>query len=162
MEAIAKIVGVKKPALYYYFPGKQDLLYATLDEFTQQLAEGMESIYDSPSTPTEKLEKCFHYHVESLVTRRDEFTVLLAEFKYLKARRKKQIIARRDRYEGIVRRLVQDGIAAGEFRPVKANFAAMSFLAIANWMYQWYKEGRLRPNELAAHFWDLYLRGLAA
>lgn len=56
--------------------------------------------------------------------------------------------------------MVENGIDAGEFRLVDAKFAAISFLAVVNWMYNWYKAGQLQPDELATRFWDLYFRGL--
>ncbi len=162
MEDIARIVGVKKPALYYYFPSKQDLLFASLDQFTQRMVDGLEEIYNSSASPVDKLRQTFYFHMTAIARYTSDFTVLLSEFKYLKSRRKKQIIARRDRYEGMVRKMIEDGIDDGTFRPVDAKFAAIALLAVVNWMYHWYRDGQLQPEELASRFWDLYFSGLGA
>jgi TetR/AcrR family transcriptional regulator len=162
MEEIARAVGVRKAALYYYFPSKQELLFAILDEFTGGMIEGLEKIYSSPSRPADKLRQAFYYHIDAIAKYIDEFTVLLHETKYLKGRRKKQVIARRDRYESLIRRMIQDGVDCGELRVVDAKFAALSFLGVVNWMYHWYRAGQLPPEELAHHFWDLTYRGLGA
>ncbi|HLB12653.1 MAG TPA: TetR/AcrR family transcriptional regulator [Dehalococcoidia bacterium] len=161
MEDIARVVGVRKAALYYYFPSKQELLFAILDEFTGAMIEGLEKIHASPSGPVEKLRQAFHYHIEALAKRTDEFTVL-TETGRLKGRWRKQVIARRDRYEGVIRKMIQDGVDSGELRVVDAKYAALSFLGVVNWMYQWYRAGELPPEELARLFWDLTYRGLGA
>lgn len=161
MEEIARVVGVRKAALYYYFPSKHEILFTILDEFAQGMIEGIEKIYASPNSSVEKLREAFYYHTEALARRTDEFTVLL-EARFLKPRGRKQIIARRDHYEGLIRKMIQEGVDSGELRVVNAKFAALSFLGVVNWMYQWYRAGQLPPDELARLFWDLTYRGLGA
>lgn len=161
MEGIARVIGVSKAALYYYFPSKQELLFSIVDEFTGSMIEGLEKISASPNRPVKKLREAFYYHIEALAKRTDEFTVLL-EAKFLKGRRKREIIARRDHYEGLIRKMIQNGVDCGELRVVDAKFAALSFLGVVNWMYQWYRAGQLPPEELARLFWDLTYRGLGA
>ncbi|MDP9235184.1 MAG: TetR/AcrR family transcriptional regulator, partial [Actinomycetota bacterium] len=72
--------------------------------------------------------------------------------------------SKRDRYENMVRRIVSDGIAAGDFRAdTDVGFAARLVLSAGNWTYTWYRPGGdLGPQEIGERYAELLIRGLEA
>ena len=53
--------------------------------------------------------------------------------------------AQRDAYEALFRRVIQDGIDAGEFPGADARMGAPLVLSAGNWLYQWFRpDGPLR------------------
>lgn len=159
---IAKIVGIHKTTLYHYFPSKEELLFAVLNQFTEGLIDGLSRISSSGNRPLEKLRQAFHYHLDAEAKHIDEFSLLLHETKYLKARRRKQITSKRERYEGLIGKIIQDGVDSGELRVEgDIGYAAFSFLGVVNWMYYWYRSGKLPPEQVAERSWDLICTSIA-
>ena len=74
---------------------------------------------------------------------------------------RRKIAAKRDRYERAVRRLVADGVEAGEFRPCDPTLVARALLGALNWTVQWYRPGgRTTPARVAEEYADYLVRGL--
>jgi hypothetical protein len=57
--------------------------------------------------------------------------------------------------------MIQDGIAAGDFRPTNAKTAVFAILGAINWIARWYRpEGALHADELGREFAEHLLGGL--
>nr|MBA3349943.1 TetR/AcrR family transcriptional regulator [Actinomycetota bacterium] len=82
--------------------------------------------------------------------------------RYLSPGPRAQVQAKRDLYEGVVREIIADGVAAGEFAPgVDAAMAGRLVLSAGNWIYTWYRpDGALSAEAIGAELSDLILRGL--
>jgi TetR/AcrR family transcriptional regulator len=73
----------------------------------------------------------------------------------------REIIAARDKYERALRRMIQDGIAAGDFRPTNPKTAVFAILGAINWIARWYRpDGALQADELGTEFAEHLLGGL--
>lgn len=160
MEDIARIVGVRKRALYHYFPSKEELLFTTLKHPMESFIESIEEISASPNPPSERLRQAFYKHIEALLGHIDMFTVLLNETKYLNGQPQEDIIALRDRYESLFRKLLTEGVEAGELRPLNVKLVTFSIMGMINWMQQWYRPDGMTPNELATHCWEIICGGI--
>ena len=72
-----------------------------------------------------------------------------------------EIIAARDRYENVLRDLIEKGIKDGEFRAVDPKLAVFGILGAINWIARWYRpEGALHAAELGDRFADYLIGGL--
>ncbi len=90
-----------------------------------------------------------------------EGSPLAFEVTALSPKRQAEIVAARDRYERGLRKIIRDGIKAGEFRQVDAKIAAFAILGAVNWIARWYRpEGSLHAPELGAQFADHLVGGL--
>lgn len=160
MEDIARIVGVRKRALYHYFTSKDELLFEILKQPTEVMIERLGEISSSADRPTEKLRQAFFLHIATMAEHLDELKVLLSETKYLKARRRKQIVSLRDRYESLFRKIIREGMDSGELRPLDVKLVTFSLMGIGNWINQWYRPGGMSPETLASRFWDMICGGI--
>lgn len=161
MEDIAQVVGVRKRALYHYFASKDELLFEILKQPTEVMIEHLQEICSSADSPAEKLRRAFYLHIATMVEHLDELRVLLSETKYLKARRRKQIVALRDKYESLFRKLIREGMESGDLRELDVKLVSFSIMGIGNWINQWYRPGGLSPEALASRFWDMLYGGIA-
>jgi hypothetical protein len=76
---------------------------------------------------------------------------------------KAEISAQRRDYRQSVAKLIDDGIAAGEFRECDPELTSLAVLGMCNWSYQWFRVDGARPaGEIADHFHDLVMAGLRA
>jgi TetR/AcrR family transcriptional regulator len=162
LEDIAGRLGMRKTALYYYFPDKDALLYECHRESLAELERMMEESAACCDGAVARLRYLIREHVR-VMTETLEGSPLAFEVPALTPGRRAEIIAGRDRYERLLRELVSAGTAAGELRSVDAQVAVFAILGAINWIARWYRPGgRLQPAELGDHFADYLLGGLLA
>lgn len=160
LDHIAARLGVRKAALYHYFADKEAILYAchrdALEEVERLLARALEL----PGGADERLRCVIREHVR-VMTETLQGSPLAFETAALSPAHAAEVIARRDGYESAVRALVEQGVAAGVFRPVDPKVAAFAIFGAINWIARWYRpEGALHAAELGAQFADHLLGGL--
>lgn len=161
LDDIAELLGVRKTALYHYFPDKEAILYACHQEGLEEVAGIMAAARQRP-TCAEQLAFAISEHVR-VMTDTLEGSSLAFETSALSARHQSEVIAARDRYEQALRDIVRAGIAAGEFRAVDPKVAVFAILGAINWIARWYTpRGSVQPPELGAQFADHLVRGLLA
>jgi TetR/AcrR family transcriptional regulator len=156
---IAERLGVRKTALYHYFPDKESILYACHRE---SLAELDRLIRESRrlETAREQLAWAIREHVR-VMTETLEGSPLAFEVTSLSPERQGEVIAARDRYERALRRMIEAGIERGEFRDVDAKIAVFAILGAINWIARWYRpEGTVKAPELGAQFAEQLIGGL--
>lgn len=159
LEDIADHLGVRKTALYHYFPDKEAILYechkeslAEIDRLTKEARK-----LDRAS---EALAHVIREHVK-VMTDTLEGSPLAFEVTALSDARQREVIAARDRYERRLRKIIDDGIKSGEFRPVNSKIAVFAILGAINWIARWYRpEGSLHAPELGAEFANHLVGGL--
>lgn len=157
---IAEQLGVRKTALYHYFPDKEAILYACHRESLAELDRLLREARRFESG-REQLVHAIREHVR-VMTDTLEGSPLAFEVTALSPDRQKEIIAARDRYERALRKMIDTGIERGEFRPVDSKLAAFAILGAINWIARWYRpEGSVQADELGEQFADHLVGGLA-
>lgn len=79
------------------------------------------------------------------------------------AERRAAAVEHRRAYENLLAEIIQQGVAAGEFRPFDERFIRLLVLSAVNWVYQWYDpHGPLSPEEVADRFYAIISQGLTA
>jgi AcrR family transcriptional regulator len=162
MQDLAESLGLLRGSLYAHIGSKQELLFDVVDAGAERfLARGRRaSALEAPAS--ERLRAFLIGHAETAIDHLDSATVFLNEWRYLAHDLRALIQAKRDSYEAVLRGIVADGIADGEFRPdLDVRLAARLALSAGNWIYAWYRPGgELTPAEVGAGFADLLVRGL--
>jgi AcrR family transcriptional regulator len=161
MRAISSTLGMQPAALYYYYPGKENLLFRIMESAIDALtARVLEAINPADPAP-QRLRQAIGAHVTAVADHLDELGVFFQELRALSPKRREVIQAKRDRYEHIFRDILQDGVDSGELTRVDPRLAGFVILAACNWLYSWFKpDGAYRPEEIAAAFGDMLLHGL--
>lgn len=159
LDDIADQLGVRKTALYHYFPDKEAILYACHRESLAELSRILEEAQALDTAP-EQIAFVIREHVRVMIDTL-EGSPLAFEVTALSAGRRRGVIEARDRYEHGLRKIIEDGIVAGDFRPVDAKIAVFAILGAINWIARWYRpEGLLHAPELGGQFADHLLGGL--
>lgn len=159
LEEIAGRLGLRKTALYHYFADKEAILYECHRRSLDELERVMEEAGGMPG-PAARLRFLIREHVR-VMTEVLEGSPLAFEVPALSADHQAEVVARRDAWEGFLRRTVREGVEAGEFRDVDPRVATFSILGAINWIARWYRPGGdLRPPELAVRFSDHLVTGL--
>lgn len=163
MQDLAEAVGVQRASLYHYIAAKEDLLWEIMDRAMTRLVRAVEPVVRAEGRASQRLCRAIAAHLSVAASLRDELTILHVELKSLSEGRRRRMVALRDRYESLFRELVREGIEQGEFRDVDPKAAAFAILGACNWFTQWFRpDGPWGPEEFAACFGELFLRGLQA
>ncbi len=159
LEDIAEHLGLRKTALYHYFPDKEAILWACHQESLAELERIIRGARRL-DTASDQLGYVIREHVR-VMTDTLEGSPLAFEVTAFSPERQKTIIAARDRYERAVRRILTRGIGDGEFRQVDVKIAVFAILGSINWIARWYNpEGTLHADELGHQFADHLVGGL--
>ena len=159
LDDIADHLGVRKTALYHYFPDKETILYECHRESLSEIKRLLKEARDFDSA-RERLAHVIREHVR-VMTDTLEGSPLAFEVPALSGRRQTQVISARDNYERELRQIIDDGIDRGEFRSVDSKLAAFAILGAINWIARWYQpEGPMLGSELGAEFADYLVGGL--
>ena len=153
---IAEAAGIRAASVYAHVAGKEDFLYRIVADAAERFMAGVEDAVGSTDDPLEQLRLAMRAHVRVVAEDVRAARVFHHEWRALTGERLEEVIALRDRYEGLWDVIV--GRLPGK-RPRKLS--RLLVLSAANWVYTWYDpEGSLSPDEVADGFTDLLLRGL--
>lgn len=153
--SIASAVGLKKGSLYHYITSKQRLLFEILEHTLEDSLPALERIAAAPASAAERLRQAVRLHILTLAQDRDNVACFVEEGRWLAPEYRAAHQATRDRYEALFRRIIADGIAAGEFAPTDVRLAGFAVLGIVNWVVRWYQpDGQYRAGQIAERFGD--------
>jgi len=160
LDDIAERLGVRRTALYHYFPDKEAILHACHLEALEDLKR---IVRDARRLGTAggRLAHVIREHVR-VMTETLEGSPLAFEVTAFSPERQQELIAARDAYERGVRRIIERGIRDREFRTMDAKVAVFAILGAINWIARWYRpEGALHAVELGKQYAEILVRGMA-
>ncbi len=160
VEQIAAALQMKKGHLYYYYRNKEEILFACHQYSLDQLTQLLDEVNRSELGPDEKLRRLIAAFVHTIL---DELhgTALFLDLEALGPAHLKTVIARRDRFERGVRRILEDGIESGRFASGNPKLLAFALFGAVNWIPRWFKpEGPASSQLIADVFANFFIRGL--
>ncbi len=160
---IAKQLNIQGGSLYAHIASKEDVLWEIIQRAASEFLGGVAPIASYGLPASERLRLMIRAHVEIVTHHLDDATVFFHEWRFLSTERERIVASQRDRYEACFRKVIEDGIRAGEFREVDAKLAALMTLSSVNMVYQWYKpDGPISAEQVADGYTDLIINGLSA
>ncbi len=163
MQDLAEAVGLTKSSLYHHFPSKQALLSEILELTVERGTPAVRAIAEAGLPAAERLRRAVSHHIIDLIQDQDAVACFVEEGRFLASAYRPAHIAKRDRYEQLFRRIVEDGVEAGEFRPLDVRLASLAVLGMCNSVAAWYRpEGEFGPAEIAAEYAELAAQALSA
>jgi len=165
LEDIARAVGIKREAIYYYFKGRHDILLEILLPQSQALLSGLHDIQQSEASARDKLHSAVEHHLLSYNPRYLEMSIALREDHFFgrDGRLGEIQLIWRD-YGKLWTRLIEDGQRSGEFRgDLNAKLVSYGVLGMCNWLSRWFSpDGPLTIEQIIDTYFKLTVEGLAA
>lgn len=162
LQDIITAANCSKGGFYHHFASKDDLLYLIHETFITYELERGEAVRSRPGPAAERLREVIVDLVESIALYRPHVTVFFEERRSLSSEKFALVKEKRDRYEALVRELVEDGVRSGEFRrDLDPRIVTFAIFGMCNWTYQWLRpDGALTPRQVGEMFSSLILQGL--
>ncbi|GAA4910475.1 TetR family transcriptional regulator [Actinomycetospora succinea] len=163
MDDIAGAVGIKKASLYYYFPGKDQLLVELHEEMIDLIiAQQQERIDAGGHTNQQMLLAIMTDLIRLQETHPGHLKIFFEHFRELPPDVRASVRQKRDQYRDMLVTVLSDGTRDGSFGDIDVDLTAMAVLGMANWTYQWFRPGGRRgAAEVAEYFWSQILTGIA-
>jgi AcrR family transcriptional regulator len=162
LQDIAEELGLLKGSLYHYIASKDDLLWAVIFQQHQSSMALAQRCREMPGTPMERLQEFVRGYAASLRNERDSVSVYLREIGRLSKARRTVILDEREQYVTFVRELLDEGVAAGEFRQgMDTALVAQGVLGMLNSTYRWYRpRSKVSPTKVTNELLEFVLRGV--
>jgi AcrR family transcriptional regulator len=161
MQEIAEAGGLTKGGLYYYIKSKEDVLYLLHDRFIVEGLNWLLNVEAEVKDPQQKLVKLIKAHLEIIDNYKDDITLFFEGMRYLSPEKRQEVQSKRDKYESIFLRAIEEGKQQGIFKIADSRIAVLYILGAGNFMYTWYKpRGRNSIDVLAELFIGLVMNGL--
>jgi AcrR family transcriptional regulator len=160
MREIAEEADLSPGNLYYYFRGKDELLYFCQDRTLEQMHTAVEAARATDAPVAEQLRSVLSAHLHCTLDELEGATAHL-EVEALPEKLRRQIVDKRDGYERAVRSLVTKGVKRGEFAPCDPALVTRAMLGAVNWTARWYRpDGSQSVTQIAQSLSEYLVRGV--
>jgi AcrR family transcriptional regulator len=160
LDDVANEIGVTRPALYYYFNAKEDILAAIYERAVGALIDRATPIFASKLAPDELLCRLVKIHVETMLEEKPIVRVFFQEKDALGERASRSVKAKEVAFTKMMAATVRAGQKEGLFRPGKPELIVNAILGMLIWLYQWHRAERHTAEEIEDVFCNLLMHGL--
>jgi AcrR family transcriptional regulator len=162
IDDLVEATGLARGGLYHYIGSKQALLVEIFEVLMAPLLERAREIAAEDRPAAERLRELVRVWMAHVDSHRPHMTVFTQERRTLEREPGwERVRADRREFEGILGRILEDGIAAGEFVIPDPQLAKLAFTGMVNSTPQWFDPSRrLTAAQVADGFCDLLLAGI--
>lgn len=162
MRDIAAAADLSAANLYHYFNGKNDLLFYCQDRALDRMLAAVASARRESRSAAGRLRIVFTSHLQTLLDAIEGATAHL-QIDSLPPALRTAIVGKRDRYEHALRRIIAEGIAAGELIDMDPALVARAMLGAMNWTVTWFRpDGPDTADTVGDVIARFLVRGIAA
>ena len=163
---IALRAGTDRASVYYYASSKEELFQQVCSGMLASNLAAAEEIAQRDVSAAEKLRLIVAHHMATHEQGYPQWTVLVQELRRVAEAGtawSREEVKRMRRYEAVVRSIVQDGVAAGDFRnDIEPDLAVHAIFGMLNWTHRWFKPGgRFDAAAISSAFAAIALGGLS-
>ncbi|MER5769416.1 TetR/AcrR family transcriptional regulator [Streptomyces sp. NPDC001985] len=156
---IAGRAGMSPAALYIHYKTKEELLHRISGIGHARALEVLTAASERGTTPGERLAEAVSSFVRWHAGRHNTARVVQYELDALSAEHRAEIVELRRRSSAVVREILLDGVASGEFDVPDVPGTTLAVLSLCIDVARWFNvNGHRTPEEVGALYADLVLR----
>lgn len=160
VRELAEAAGMQSGSLFYFFPSKQDILLAVMEQGMAEVHASVAAAQEGRA-PAASFRAMVRRHLEGILEEdSDHMAVMLYETRSLPAGAGKQVLKMRRDYEALWEAQIEALIQQGRWcHPREPRLSRLALMGALNWSVQWYRPQRGdTPARLAATLCALFLR----
>lgn len=162
LRDIANLASVNVASIYHYFPSKQDLLVAIIQQTDRETLELAEQAVASAAGPAQALVALSHHHVVFHASHWRETAISDRELGSVTINVRTRLVEVRDQYEALWDRVLRQGVDVGMFSAEDREVVRMAAITMCSTVATWFRPGgRLSVDEVARIYSRLVLRMVA-
>jgi AcrR family transcriptional regulator len=162
MSLLATRLKVTKPALYYYFRNKEEILVECYRGGIAEIEDSLNNLH-AAGTGLARLRLYVVTYAMVILTRDFGRCVAMIDDSELSAKTRRGVRDLKRKIDASFRKLVADGIADGSIRSCNPKLVSFAIAGAVNWAGTWYKpSGELLPEQIAEAFMEILTGGLGS
>ncbi|HEV2578900.1 MAG TPA: TetR/AcrR family transcriptional regulator [Acidobacteriaceae bacterium] len=163
LRELATLLNITKPALYYYFQNKEQMLVDCYRAGISSIEGLLEEGKLEGGSGLERLQKYLHVYATAIVSHDFGRCVAMLDDSELSPPARREVRTLKRRIDASIREFIEDGMADGSIAECNPKLAAFAAAGAINWIGTWYRpEGGMTGEEIASGFAELLTRGLAS
>lgn len=164
MRDLAHKLGIEAASLYSHIKSKEEILQTLCFDLAAEFIKALDEVEKKDLSSTEKLRQGIISHIEVMAKDLTASAVFMNEHRHLSQPYLRDFLLLRINYINRFKRIIEEGIRAGEFKAtLDKKLAVMTLFSSLNWMPMWYDPvGTIEPEELGRSLADMLITGLTA
>ncbi len=161
MSLLAARLKVTKPALYYYFRNKEEILVECYRSGIAEIEGSLGRLNPDVGSAMARLKIYVHEYATVVLTHEFGRCVAMIDDSELSAQTRRGVRDLKRKIDASVRSLVADGILDGSIAICNPKLVSFAIAGAINWAGTWYKpSGELSSSQIAQAFTDILTGGL--
>lgn len=161
LRELASLLQITKPALYYYFQNKEQILV----ECYRAGIASIESLLDEANLDTgnglQRVEAYLRVYATAIVSHDFGRCVAMLDDSELSSAARREVRTLKRRIDASIRGYIEEGIEDGSIKGCDPKLAAFAAAGAINWIGTWYRpDGGLSQEAIADGFAELLTHGL--
>jgi AcrR family transcriptional regulator len=161
MSMLAAQLKITKPALYYYFRNKEEILVECYRNGIAYIENLLKQTNTNEGTGLRKLFMYVETYSEALVSYDFGRCVAMLDESELSPATRREVRTMKRRLDSTLRGYVEEGMADGSIRQCNPKLVSFAIAGAINWIGTWYHpDGDLSPREIAVEYAQILTGGL--
>jgi TetR/AcrR family fatty acid metabolism transcriptional regulator len=162
LDDIVETAHVSKGSIYFYFPNKERLFLALIDQFADLIERrATEAIARQPEVGIDRVRAAVVAVLDTFGRYRRPAKILLVQAVGLGATFEKKRLEVTDRFAALIKRHLDEAIAVGEIQPIDTTVVAHAWMgAIYNLVIRWVMTGDPPAERIPPTLVPLLLRSV--
>ena len=161
MSLLAARLNITKPALYYYFRNKEEILVECYRAGIANIEGHLDRSSPATGTGLARLRLYVLAYATGILTTEFGRCVAMIEDSELSDEGRREVRDLKRRMDLSIRLIVEEGIADGSLARCNPMLVSFTVAGAINWIGTWYKpSGPLSPEEIAAEYTRILTGGL--
>jgi AcrR family transcriptional regulator len=163
MSLLSTRLKITKPALYYYFRNKEEILVECYRAGITEIEGYLHRSSPEAVTGLARLRLYVHGYATAVLTHYFGRCVAMIDDSALSAETRRGVRELKRQIDASIRRLVETGMNDGSISTCDPKMVSFAIAGAINWAGTWYKPaGDLPPEKIAEAFMEILTRGLDA
>jgi len=161
MRDIAQAMNIKAASLYNHIKSKQEILVLIIIEIAEEFTNVMNEIVASKTSVVIKIERVIQLHIAITLRNADALACLNNDWMHLTDDELKYFVKMRGEYEENFRKIINEGVLAGELKNSNQEVVVFSILSALRTMYLWYDKTKALDAEILQNtITTVFLKGV--
>ncbi len=161
MRDLAEAVGIEAASLYNHIQSKSEILQEIIFRIANDCNVHLESLDDSRISSIKKIESLIRFHVQMMLNRFDDYTVMINEWIHLTEPYHTNFTTQRRHYVQKMEAIIEEGIRGKEMNPISPYVATLTILSSVRGLEFWHRSGKkITPQTMEDNMVNHLISGL--
>ncbi len=142
MRDLAEAVGIEAASLYNHIQSKSDILQEIIFRIANDCNVHLEKTDDPYLDNIRKIESLIRFHVQMMLTRFDDYCVMINEWIHLSEPYLTNFTTQRRSYVQKMEAIIEAGVRDKEMKPVLPYVAMLTILSSVRGLEFWHRSGK--------------------